>query len=131
MDDSIFTKIIKGQVPCHKVYEDDKTIAFMEIHPVQPGMVLVVPKIQIDHFMDLPELDYAALMLTVKKIAQKMHAVFPDKRIGVQIEGLDVSHAHIKLIPISTSQEFRAKPDVAAEPDHAVLAAMAKKLTIG
>lgn len=128
MADSVFTKIIKGRIPCHKVYEDDKTIAFMDIHPVQPGMVLVVPKAPVDHFMDLPDADYLALMNTVRKVAQKLRDVFPTKRIGVQIEGLDIPHAHVKLVPISSGEDFRKKPDTSSEPDHAALAAIAERL---
>lgn len=130
MSESIFTKIIKGEVPCHKVYEDSKTIALMDIHPVQEGMVLVVPKAQVDHFMDLAEADYAALMQTVKKASLKLRGVFPSKRIGVQIEGFDVPHAHVKLIPISSGDDFRKKPDSNSEPDHDALAAMAEILRI-
>ncbi len=128
MIDSIFTKIIKGEIPCNKVYEDKKTLAFMDIHPVQPGMVLVVSKTQEDHFMDLPEEDYAAMMTTVRKVARRLHEFFPDKRIGVQIEGLDIPHAHVKLVPFSSGDEYRAKPDTESEPDHARLEAMAQKL---
>lgn len=71
MGDSIFTKIIKGEIPCHKVYEDDKTLAFLDIHPVTPGHTLVIPKIQIDEFQDLPTEDYRALMDTVQKVAKR------------------------------------------------------------
>ncbi len=130
MQESIFTKIIKGDIPSHKVYEDDRAIAFMDIHPLQPGMVLVVPKVQIDHFMDLPDEDYEALMAAVKKVALRLHEVFPDKRVGVQIEGLDVPHAHVKIFPFSSSDEFRARPDTDSEPDHGALAEMAERLKI-
>lgn len=129
MEDSIFTKIIKGEIPCHKIYEDGKTIAFMDIHPVQPGMVLVVPKAQVDHFMDLADDDYAALMSAVQRVSQKLRTIFPDKRVGVQIEGFDVPHAHVKLIPVATGAEFYARADMAIEPDHAALADMAKRLS--
>ena len=129
MQDSIFTKIIKGEIPCHKVYEDDKTLAFLDIHPIQPGMTLVVPKLQIENFADLPAEDYAALWQTVKKVAQHLQQAFPDKkRIGVQVEGLDVPHVHVKLIPINTGEEFRKAPDMSVEPDHTGLAEMAQKL---
>ncbi len=128
MRDSIFTRIIKGEILCHRVYEDERTIAFMDINPVQPGMVLVVPKAQIDHFIDLPDDDYQALMETVKKVARRMREVFPGKRIGVQIEGLDVAHAHVKLFPFTTGEQFRAKPNDQGEPDHAGLAKIADKL---
>jgi histidine triad (HIT) family protein len=131
MSDSVFTKIINGEIPSHKVYEDDKTLAFMDIHPVQPGMVLVVPKAQVPHFFDLQDGDYQALWNTVKKVAIKMKNEFPDKeRIGIQVEGLDEKrHAHIKLIPVNSGDEFRQMPND-GEPDHAELAKMAEKLQI-
>ena len=129
MSDSIFTKIIKGEIPCHKIYEDDKTLAFLDIHPVQPGMTLVVTKRQIEDFTQLDDDELTALMKTVKKVALRMKEVFPDKkRIGLQVEGLDVSHVHVKLLPINSGAEFHAKQDTTAEPDHAALAEMAKKL---
>jgi histidine triad (HIT) family protein len=129
MEESVYTKIIKGELPAHKIYEDEQTLAFLDIHPVQPGMVLVVPKLQAETFLDLPEAEYQALWRTVKKVAARMKEVFPDKkRIGIQVEGLEVSHAHVKLIPINTGDEFRAPPDMTAEPDHAALSAMAKTL---
>lgn len=130
MHDSIFTKIIKGEIPAHKVYEDDKTLAFMDINPVQPGMVLVVPKVQIDHFVDLEDADYLALMSTVKKVSHKMRQVFPDKRVAVMIEGLDVPHAHVKLFPFASAGEFRALPNTNTEPNHPALAQMAEKLKV-
>jgi len=132
MSDSIFTKIIKGEIPCHKVYEDEHTFVFMDIHPIQTGHVLVVTKSQVPTVWDLTDEDYAALMSTCRKIAHKMHRVFPDKkRIGLMIEGLEVDHAHVKLFPIDTGDEFRAKPDMESEPDHPALAELAKKLYIG
>ncbi len=129
MADSLFTKIIKGEIPCHKVYEDDKTFAFMDIHPIQPGHVLVVPKTEAETVWDLSDADYQALMVAVRKIARKMKQVFPDKkRIGIMIEGLEVDHAHVKVFPIDSGDEFRAPPDMESEPDHVALAALAKKL---
>lgn len=129
MQDSIFTKIIKGEVPSHKVYEDNKTYAFLDIHPVQEGMVLVVPKVQVAEFMDLDDEDYIALWQTVKKVARRLQEMYPNKRrIAVQVEGLDVDHVHVKLFPIDTGDEFRAVADPTTEPDHAALSALAKKL---
>ncbi len=132
MQDSIFTKIINGEIPCHKVYEDDKTIAFMDIHPIQPGHILVVPKAQVGHFFELPDDDYVALMATVKKIAAQLAKIFPEKaRICLIIEGLDMpDHTHIKLFPADTDEEFRRVPDMSGKPDHTALAAMAEKLAI-
>lgn len=130
MSDSIFTKIINGEIPSYKVYEDDKTLAFMDIHPIQPGHVLVVPKNQVGHFFDLSDEDYQALMTTVKKVAQRLRQVFPDKaRIGVIIEGFDTpDHAHVKVFPADSGDELRHAPDLSAEPDHTELAALAKKI---
>lgn len=130
MEDSIFTRIIKGEIPCHKIYEDDKTFAFLDIHPVQPGHILVIPKTQIDHIWDLSDDDYLAVMATAKKIAAHQRQQLPVDRIGVQIMGLDVPHAHVHLIPFSTSEQFRTVPDMASEPDHAALSAMAERLRL-
>lgn len=128
MEDSIFTKIIKGEIPCHKVYEDDKTLAFLDIHPVQPGHTLVIPKKQIEFVWDLPYEDYQAVMATAKKVATRLQEVTGKTYIGEQVVGVDVPHAHVHLIPFSDVAEFRRVPDMSAEPDHAALAEMAEKL---
>lgn len=130
MKDSIFTQIIKGEIPCHKVYEDANTLAFMDIHPIQPGQVLVVPKSQVGHFFDLPDKDYLALMTAVKKVAARLKETFPDKaRIGVIIEGFDMpDHVHVKVFPADSGDELRSVPDMSAEPDHSALAALAQRL---
>jgi histidine triad (HIT) family protein len=129
MSDSIYTRIIKGEIPSHKVYEDEHAIAFMDIHPIQPGMVLVVPKRESADFTEMTDDELAKLMSSVKKVALKLKQVFPEKRrIGVMLEGLDVPHTHVKVFPIDSGDEFRAKPDMSAQPDHAALAEMAEKL---
>lgn len=129
--DSIFTKIIKGEIPCHKVYEDEFTFGFMDIHPIQPGHVLLVAKRQVANFYELDDEEYQGLMAATKKFARHMHQVFPDKeRIGVMIEGLDVDHVHVKLIPVDTGEEYRHEPDMSTEPDHDALAAMADRLAL-
>lgn len=128
MQDSIFTKIIKGEVPCHKVYEDDRTLAFLDIHPVQQGHTLVIPKIQVEFVWDLTDEDYAALMATTKRVAKRLRAVMPQTYVGEMIVGTDVSHAHVHLVPFDNSAELRAPQDISAEPDHEALAALAQKL---
>lgn len=132
MQDSIFTKIIKGKIPSHKVYEDESTLAFMDIYPMQRGQVVVVPKKQIGAVWDLTNEDYAALMLTVKKVGTKLREVFPEKdRIGVMIEGMEVAdHAHVKVFPFSAGGEYRALP-TKDEPNHEELAKLAEKLRVG
>jgi histidine triad (HIT) family protein len=128
MADSIFTKIIKGEIPSHKVYEDDKVLAFLDIHPVQPGDTLVVPKAQVEFLWDLTDEDYQAVMSAAKKIAQQLRQVLEVPFVGSQVIGVDVPHAHVHLIPFSIVQEFRRIPDMNTEPDHAALAELAKKL---
>lgn len=130
MADSIFTRIIRGEIPSHKIYEDDKTYAFLDIHPIQPGQALVIPKKQVGFIWELEGEEYQALMLTVQKVGRRLQEVFPDKkRVGVYVEGLDVvDHAHVKVFPFSTAEEFRHIPDAAIEPDHAALAQIAQKL---
>jgi histidine triad (HIT) family protein len=129
MEDSIFTKIIKGEIPCHKVYEDDRVIAFLDIHPKQPGHTMVVPKKQVDLVWGLDDETYDNLWNTAKKIALHMGKTL-NKRIGAQVEGIGVPHAHIHLVPFTTTDEFLNHPDMSTEPDHAALAEMAKKLTL-
>lgn len=130
MQDSIFTKIIQGEIPCSKVYEDDKTFVFMDIYPIQPGQVLVVPKKQVGFVWDLESEDYQALMNTVQKVGKRIREVFPDKeRVAVIVEGLDVAdHAHVKVFPFTTDAEFRTVPDRSVDPDLEAISAIAKKL---
>jgi len=128
MEDSIFTKIIKGEVPCHKIYEDDYTIAFLDIHPIQPGHTLVVPKVQIDHIDDLSDEYYHAVWSTVKLIAKAHKNAFGMDRVGLKVEGIDVPHAHVHVFPFTTSQQFRNNPDMTAEPNHTELTEIAEKI---
>lgn len=128
MEPSIFTRIISGDIPSHTVYEDDRVLAFLDIHPTTPGHVLVVPKVQVDEFQDLEDEDYMAVMKAVKKIALRQKEVLGVKRIGLQVIGVDVPHAHIHVIPFNTAEEFHNHPDMNAEPDHAALAEMAARL---
>jgi histidine triad (HIT) family protein len=128
MEDSIFTKIIRGEIPCYRVYEDDKTLAFLDIHPIRPGHVLVIPKIQVDHLWDLEEEYYAAVMTTVNKVARRVKEVLEPLRVGLHVSGFDVPHAHVHVFPFNSAEEFWTRPNVAAEPDHAALAEMAKRL---
>ena len=100
MSDSIFTKIIKGEIPCYKIAEDDRFIAFLDVFPIKKGHTLVVPKAQIDYLFDLDDSLLSDLMLFAKKIAQKMERAITCERIGVAVIGLEVPHAHIHLVPL-------------------------------
>jgi histidine triad (HIT) family protein len=127
-EDSIFTKIIKGEIPCHKVYEDDKTFAFLDIYPKTPGHTLVIPKKQVEFVWDLDDKDYQALMATVKKVALRVKEVFKPPFVGELIVGVDVPHAHVHVYQFKDMSESRRIPDRAVEPDHEELAKIAKKL---
>lgn len=96
---SIFTKIINGEIPSYKIYEDDKTIAFLDIHPESKGHTLVIPKNEVDKIYELPDEDYLALMNAVKKLSCHL-----EKQLGARIlwkvVGTDVPHAHVHLMPL-------------------------------
>lgn len=128
MQDSIFSKIARGEVPCHKVYEDELTLAFLDIHPVQPGHTLVIPKQQVEFVWDLDDELYVAVMATAKKVAQRLRDVTGIPYVGEKIIGVDVPHAHVQLIPFSSAAQLSAEANLSADPDHAALAAVAKKL---
>lgn len=128
MKDSIFTKIIKGEIPCHKIYEDDMVLAFLDIYPKTPGHTLVVPKEQVEFVWDLDDETYRAVMDTAKKIALRIRGVTGVPYVGELVFGIDVPHAHVHVYGFTKPEEARRIPDQAAEPDHAALAEMAKKL---
>ena len=95
---SIFTKIINGEIPCYKIYEDDKTFAFLDINPETKGHTLVIPKTEVDKIYDLSDEDYTALMQTVKKLSRHMEKVFKTRTLW-KVIGTDVPHAHVHLMP--------------------------------
>ncbi len=127
MEPTLFTKIIRGDIPAHKIYEDDKTYAFLDINPVQPGHLLVVPKVEVEFVWDLADEDYQALNDSVKKIALHMREVLGVKYVGQKIIGTDVPHAHVHLIPFNQSREFFGDINRVAPPD-TELAAVASRL---
>lgn len=129
MQDSIFTKIIKGEIPSYKVYEDEKTHAFLDIHPITPGHVLVVPKKQIEFLWDLDDEYYQAVMATVKKLALQLRAALEVPFVGVKVIGVDVPHAHVHVVPFTTVDQYRNRPDQSAEPDHEALKMVLEKLS--
>lgn len=128
MEPSIFTKIINGEIPCHKVYEDDKTFAFLDIHPITEGHVLVIPKKQVEFVWDLNEQDYTALMATAKKVALRLREVLPYQYIGERIVGVDVPHAHVHLLPFNEVKDLQTQQRFDEEPDHDTLAQLAAKI---
>lgn len=128
MEDSIFTKIIKGEIPCHKVYEDKQTLAFLDIYPKTPGHILVIPKQQVEFVWELDDSTYMAVMSTVKKVAERLKEITNPTYIGEHVMGTDVPHAHVHVFPFNTPDEFYTRQDMTVEPDHTALAAMAELL---
>jgi histidine triad (HIT) family protein len=128
MEDSLFTKIIKGEIPAHKIYEDDECLAFLDIHPQLEGHTLLIPKQQIDQLWDLPDDVYHHLWDVAKLIKHKIKEVLNAPRVGVAVEGFGVPHAHIHLIPLYKIEDFKKPQDHTSEPDHIALAAVAEKL---
>ncbi|MCX6326008.1 MAG: HIT family protein [Bacteroidia bacterium] len=106
---TIFTKIINGEIPCYKIAEDENYFAFLDISPLKAGHTLVVPKKEIDYFFDLDDDQLAGLMLFSKKVAIAIKSVIPCNRIGVAILGLEVSHAHVHLVPMDTMGDINFK----------------------
>lgn len=130
MEDSIFTKIINGEIPCHKVYEDDDVFAFLDIHPINAGHTLVVPKQQVEFLWDLDDETYQKVMAASKKIATHMRETLDVAYVGVQVIGVDVPHAHVHLIPFNDVSEYHNVPDSSVDPNHGALAAVARKIQL-
>jgi histidine triad (HIT) family protein len=124
---SIFTKIIDGEIPCHKIAENDKFLAFLDIMPLREGHTLVIPKIETDYIFDIDDETLADMMVFAKTVAGKIKNAIPCNRIGVTVIGLEVPHAHIHLIPINTLSDMdftRTKLNPSTES----LAATAQKI---
>ena len=127
MLDSIFTKIIKGEIPCHKIYEDDKTFAFLDVSPYTYGHTLVTPKSQTDHLWDLDDELYLYVMEIAKKVAERQREILKPKRVGIIVEGFAVPHAHVHVFPMEGGLEYTLEHEV-PKPTQEQLAEMAQKL---
>ena len=104
---SIFTKIVNGEIPCYKIAEDEKYLAFLDVNPNAIGHTLCIPKQEIDKIFDLDDALYLGLMHFSKKIAIALEKAVPCKRIGMSVIGLEVPHAHVHLIPLNAMDEIR------------------------
>lgn len=102
---SIFSRIIAGEIPSYKIYEDEKTYAFLDINPETKGHTLVVPKAEVDKIYDLEDEDYHALWASVKKVARRIEDV-SGRRVVMKVVGTDVPHAHVHLMPMDESWQY-------------------------
>ena len=125
---SVFSKIVQGEIPAYKVAEDDRFLAFLDIHPLAEGHTLVIPKKETDYIFDIEDGEYADLFLFAKKVAVAIGKVVPCERIGVAVIGLEVRHAHIHLVPINSIYDLDfKKPKLDLAPEK--LKAVADKIT--
>lgn len=104
---SIFTKIVNGEIPCYKIAEDDKYLAFLDVNPNAKGHTLCIPKQEINKIFDMDDALYLGLMAFSKKIAVALEKTIPCKRVGMAVIGLEVPHAHVHLIPLNEMDEMR------------------------
>ena len=123
---SIFSKIIAGEIPCYKIYEDEKTLAFLDIHPETPGHTLVVPKVEVDKLYELEMEDYLAVMKTVKILASRMEKVL-GRRTLMKVIGTDVPHAHVHLVSLDPDYQYGQVVEMTEEE----MKEMQKNLTEG
>lgn len=106
---TIFSKIVRGEIPSYKVAESDHYFAFLDINPIAKGHTLVIPKTETDYLFDLDSEDYKGLMMFTKDVAEALKLAIPCKRIGVAVLGMEVPHAHIHLVPLNTESDLNFK----------------------
>jgi len=115
---SIFTKIVNGEIPCHKVAEDDNFLAFLDINPLVKGHTLVIPKKETDYIFDIDDRELGEMMVFAKKVAKAIDKTIPCERVGLAVLGLEVPHAHIHLVPINGIYDIDfSKPKLKLEQD--------------
>ena len=126
----VSSKIAAGEIPCYKVAEDDRHLAFLDINPMAPGHTLVIPKKEIDYLFDMDEADYVALELFARKVAVAIKKALPCARVAEAVLGLEVPHAHIHLVPINTEADmnFRHKLSLPGEEMASIAARIAAEV---
>ena len=121
---SIFTKIVKGEIPAFKIAEDEHFLAFLDVFPLAKGHVLVIPKQEIDSIFDLSDENYTMLWLFAKTTAKALKMAIPCKRVGIAVIGLEVPHAHIHLIPLQSVEDINfSRPKLNVEDGEMLLIA--------
>ena len=125
---TIFSKIISGEIPSHKVAENDDFLAFLDINPLVMGHTLVIPKKETDYIFEVEDEEYKNLWAFAKSVAKQIEAKMPCERVGIAVIGLEVAHAHIHLIPINTVEDINfSRPKL--QPSSEELAQVAKAIT--
>lgn len=127
MSDCLFCKIVAGEIPCHKVWEDERHLAFLDIYPMREGHALVIPKTHAPELFDLDDAAYDRLMRATRTVAKKLRAAMSVPRVGVVVKGFEVDHVHVHLVPISEARQLDPC-NIAMEVHHDRLAAAAEKI---
>lgn len=105
-DQTIFEKLVAGEIPCFKLWENDKFLAFLDIHPVAPGHSLVIPKLKVDPIFSMPDPDFQEFFLAAKTVSELLKSKIPCERVCLSVVGFEVPHAHIHLIPCRSMADF-------------------------
>ena len=126
---SIFSRIVAGEIPCHKIAEDDRFLAFLDIMPLAEGHTLVIPKLEVDRYFDLPDDILRDINVFARDVALKLERAIPCERVGVAVIGLEVPHAHVHLIPLNGVADINfERPKLQRSPEQ--LAATAEKIRL-
>jgi len=113
----LFSRIVSGKIPCYKVHENEKFLAFLDLNPLRKGHTLVIPKTEVDYIFDLDDLTLAEMIVFAKEVSKKIKTAFPCRKIGMTVIGLEVPHAHIHLIPIDAMKDMDfSGPKLKLEP---------------
>ncbi len=123
---SIFSKIVSGDIPCHKIAEDERFLSFLDVMPLEMGHTLVIPKKEVDYIFDISSEEYADLWRFAQRVARAIDKAIPCTRVGVAVIGLEVPHAHIHLIPLHQEPINFSRPKLKPSPDE--LKAVAEKI---
>ena len=124
---SIFSRIVAGEIPCHKIAEDDRFLAFLDIMPLAEGHTLVIPKLEVDRYFDLPDDILRDINVFARDVALQLERAIPCERVGVAVIGLEVPHAHVHLIPLNGVADINfERPKIQFSQDE--LAATAEKI---
>ncbi|MFT5121396.1 MAG: histidine triad (HIT) family protein [Kiritimatiellia bacterium] len=123
---TLFTRIINGEIPCHKLYEDEHYFSFLDIRPMKPGHALVIPKVENDYIFDLDDDILAGLLVVARPIARAIEQCVDCSRIGLMVAGLEVPHTHVHLVPISSVGDLNFAHATETPPEE--LVALAAKI---
>lgn len=128
MENCVFCKIVKGELPCYKIWENERFLAFLDINPVSPGHTVLIPKKHVDYIFDLEEPLYLEMFKIAKELSKALKQAVGSKKVGLAVEGIFIPHAHIHLIPVNKGNDLN--PTMAKRGDPKELSKIAKDIRI-